>query len=301
MTRFEDILLTYPNSPWDWNKVSMNPSVSFDFILNHPELPWVSKCVSSNSNIKESDVRNNLEYHWDYEGLCSNPNMSLTFFIEYIIKPDVIHRVDWNSLSSNPSISMIDVMNNPNYMWNDRYLSSNPNLTSNYILNEGKYRNWHIPSVCSNSGITARDIFKSTMKSLFDWDYRNLSSNPNLPIAYVQSNINKDWNYHSISINASLNDIHAFHKIKWDGHGLSLNRNITFDYVVANPKVKWHFATLLMNPSIPLDNYDRIIKLSKSHQSLHSYVSSNPNISLSWIKKNITNIDWNRLSSNPMT
>lgn len=298
MTQFEDLLLEYPSYPWDWSKVSLNSSLSFEFVLNNRNLPFVSKYISQNVNVKEQDVVDNPEYPWDYEGLCSNPNLSFAFFNEYIIRPEEIHRVDWNSLSSNPSITMIDVINNPNYKWNDRYLSSNPNLTSNFILNEGLSRNWYAPSVSSNSGITSRDIYKSTLKSLFEWDYTNLSSNPNLPIAHVHNNIKLNWNYHALSINASLNDIHAFHKIKWDGHGLSLNPNITFEYVMAHPKVKWHYPTLAMNPSITMENMSWITK--QSNQPIDYYLYSNPNISIDWIKKNIHTIDWNRLSSNPL-
>ena len=233
-----------------------------------------------------------------------NPNMSLEFFNKYIVKPDVVHRVDWHHLSANPSITMFDVINHPSYAWNDRYLSMNPNLTSNFILNEGKDRSWFVPIVCSNPGITSRDIFKSTLKPMFEWDYKNLSANVNLPIAYVNANMNKDWNFHSISMNASLNDISTFHRIKWDGHGLSLNRNINFEYVKSNSKIAWHYPSLLMNSAIDfqnvIDSYNWFrARLSKT-QPIETYLSSNESITLNWIKQNEAAIDWKRLSNNKL-
>ena len=305
---FEKVLLAYPSAPWDWALVSSNPAVSFEFMLSNPTLPWMPRYVSRNVNISENDIRSHLEYPWDYEGLCMNPNVSLAFFREYIIKPDVVHRVDWHLLSSNPSVTMFDVINNPNYKWDDRYLSSNPNLTSNFILNEGKQRDWHIPSVCANPGITQLDIYKSTLSSLLDrqsgkWDYKNLSANVNLPIAFVNKNIEQDWNFHSISINASLNDIATYHQIKWEAYGLSMNPNINLDYVKKNTSVKWHIPTLLTNSSIKcnaiLDNLDWF--RTQMTQPIEPYMCSNATITKSWIERNERNIDWHRLSMNTLS
>ncbi len=304
MTRFEDILLQYSNMPWEWRQVSANPSVSLQFILDNPQLPWDVKYVSRNINITEQDVLNNLNYPWNYEGLCMNPNISLKFFNDYIIKPDVVHRVDWHHLSSNPSITMLDIINYPKYAWDDKYLSSNPNLTSNFILNEGKDRKWFVPFISSNPGITARDIFKSTLKNMFDWDYKNLSANVNLPIVYVNDNLDKPWNFHSISTNVSINDLEKFHQIPWDAHGLSINKNITFNFVKNHPKVKWHLPSLLSNSSIDfktiMNNYSWFANKWTEKNIIEMYLSSNATITNEWIMHTAQNIDWKRLSSNPL-
>lgn len=305
MGLFQKLILDFPDSDWDWNLVSSNPSISLDFVLQHPNLPWLPKYVSMNSSITEADVVSNLEYPWDFEGLCMNPNMSMSFFNRYVVKPVEVHRIDWHLLSSNPSITMIDVINNPTYSWDDRYLSLNPNLTSNFILNEGKSRNWYVPLVSSNSGITERDIFKSTLSSMFDWDYRNLSANPNLPIAFVNNHMKKNWNFHSISTQASIQDINIFQKVKWDGHGLSMNENISYDYVQLHRNVKWDYASLLMNKGVSfasiIDNYNLFkAKLESRNGTIESYLSSNPNLTNQWVKDNQSLVDWKRLSSNTL-
>lgn len=298
MTLLEGTLLKYPSAPWDWLHVSANPSVSFQFMLDHPEMPWVPRYVSENVGITQTMVVNHPEYPWYYEGLCSNPNMSIDFFREFIIKPDEVHRVDWHLLSCNPSITMDDVVEHPNYKWDDRYLSSNPNLTSGFILSNP--RSWYFPAICSNPGITTTDIFKTTLRSFGEWNYRNLSENKNLPIVYVNDNITKDWNFHSISVNASITDLHTYHRIKWDGHGLSMNKTIGFDYIMNNPRVGWHAPSLLMNPSIRfetiMDNYDWFQQLC----SPESFMCSNPWITADWIDENYPLIDWKRISRNPL-
>ncbi len=293
----ESLLLAYPSAAWDWSAVSCNPAVSFQFILDHPTLPWVIRHVARNPSVLEDHVRKHAYYPWDFENLCANPNMSIDFFREFIIKPDEMLRVDWHLLSANPGITMIDVTNNPLYNWDDRYLSANPNLTSNFILNEGRTRKWYVPLVCANPGITDRDIFKSTMKELFEWDYRNLSANPNLPIKFVDDHRSYDWNYHTISSNASLTDIQTYHQIKWDAHGLSLNANITFEYVHAHPEVKWHIPSLLSNNGIPLSVIEDNARWFNI-ENMKTYMSSNATITEQWVISNQGSVDWKRLSRN---
>jgi hypothetical protein len=304
MSPFEEILLLYPSKDWDWRRVSVNPSVSFDFIREHSELPWVPAYVSCNPSITEDRIRANLDYPWVLEKLCMNPNISIGFFNEFIFKPEVVRRMDWSAISANPGITMLDVIHYPKHQWSDRYLSANPNLTSSFILNEGNQRKWFAPSVSSNPGISERDIFKSTMKSMFHWDYCNLSANPNLPMAFVDANRNQDWNFHSISTQVSLTDVRSYHQIPWDGHGLSINPNISMDYVFEHPAVEWHVPTLLLNSAISVETYQLNRSWFHSHISCESAIaclSANSSITLEWISRNKHAIDWKRMSSNTMT
>lgn len=297
MTRLEEILLEYPSAPWDWNSVSCNPSISFQYILNHPELPWNPRYVSRNKSITELDVRDHPYFNWDREILCENPNISLQFMNDYIIKPNEVKRINWQQISANPSVTMQDVLNYPSYGWDHQYLSLNPNINSNFILNEGRSFNWDASFVSANPGITAKDIFKNSLKSLFEWNYKTLSTNQNLPIVYVKDNLTREWNYHEISRTADLVDIEQFSQIRWDPHGLSMNRNMKNEYIMNHPSIPWHLPSIVANPSISID-YDWIRKHWKDSKSIESYMSSNPTITNDWIKKNKSNVDWKRLSSN---
>lgn len=296
MNAFEQLLLKYPSAPWDWRIISTR--VSFQFILTHSNYPWIPRYVSESSYVYESDVIDNPEYPWCYEGLCANPNMSIEFYNKIIINHDAIQRIEWNLLSANPCITMFDVIQNPRHSWNHRYLSANPNLSSNFILTEGKEFNWFVPFVSANKGITSRDILKSTLKSMFDWDYKNLSANKNLPTVYVNNNINRDWNFHSISTNASLTDIQQYRQIKWDGTGLSMNSNMTIEYVKSHPTVKWHWYALLS--TIPFSDIIKEKQLfeKKINEPLTQYLCLNPTITVDWIEKNYLSVDWKKLSHN---
>lgn len=296
MTRFEELLLELPDAPWDWNLVSSNPSVSFRFVKEHPAFPWNPKYISRNRGVSESDVRSNPEFRWDNEELCSNPNISLAYINEFVINPDVVKRINWRAISANASVHMSDIKSYPNHKWDHQYLSANPNITSNFILNEGCDIDWYRPFVSANPGITERDIYRSTLKDLFDWDYKSLSTNPNLPMLYVSKHPDAGWNYHEISCNAALIDIDQFQQISWDAHGLSLNRNMRFEYIDSHPELRWHLPSIVSNLGVN----SRIEANWTDSKPIECYLSSNITIEIEWIKKNIKKLDWRRLSANPL-
>lgn len=298
MNKLQQAVLELSTAPWDWNLLSANPSITFDFITTHPELPWNKRYVSRNISITEGDIRGNLSFGWDLDMLCSNPNLSMTFFNEFIIKPTEFKNMNWLALSSNPSMTLMDIESNKSYKWNDKFLSSNPNITSNYILNEGKVRKWFAPSVSSNKGITYNDIFKGTLQSVMEWDYKNLSANPNLPIKYVSDHPEHPWNYHTISCNTTLVDIEQYHNIPWDIHGLSMNTNITLGYVISKQNLLWDLSSLLSNDNIAFNDIQWITERWNNVKPIAEFLSSNRTITIDWIKKNQRQINWNRLSQN---
>ncbi len=293
MSVLEQAIELYPQAKWDWLALSLNKSISFGFIQTHRDLPWNIPAISRNSSVNEDTVRANVEFPWHFSDLCANPNISFSFILEFVINSEFRIDANWLALSANPSITLDIIKQYPHYPWNDQYLSMNPNITSNYILNEGASRKWFLPYVSANKGITERDIYKN----ILPWDYLNLGSNPNLPAKYVNDNPNYTWNMYSVSSNPNITttDIETFHSIKWDPFGLSLNPNISYDYVKSHPEHNWSKQLLLMNSAIDVDtiyaNFDYF-----NIPQMEAYICSNSTIGLAWIKKNIRLIDWKRLS-----
>lgn len=291
----EQLIDEYPSAQYDWLALSLNPSISFEFINSHRDLPWVLPAISRNTGITESIVRSNLEFPWSYNDLCNNPNISFEFFLQYAIKPTSRVDINWDALSKNPAIPIEIIDQYTNYHWNDRFISANPNITSNYILNTGKSRKWFMPYVSSNPGITERDIYKNVL----DWSYLNLSSNINLPAKYVNDNLQYLWNLHSVSSNPNITvtDIESFHLIPWDYYGLSLNPNITTEYVISHDTKSWKKDLLLINAAITsdsiFDNYDYF-----NITNMETHMCSNPTITYNWIKRNIRFINWKKISKN---
>lgn len=295
MSILEKVIEKYPNAPFSWIALSMNPAVSFEFINVHKNLPWHIPAISRNPSITEAMVRANLEFPWSYKDLCFNPNISFDFILEYVIKPTIKIDIDWNALSQHPLIHM-DIIDRYRHLpWNDRYVSNNPNITSNYILNEGRGREWFMDLISANPGITERDIYKNVL----NWNHLNLSNNIHLPAKYINDNLNCMWNMHSASANKNITptDVELFHAIPWDYNGLSLNPNITIDYVMNNQQKPWNKAFLLINSAITLDD----IHDNHDYFDIPNTIGnmcSNPNITFKWIQKNIEHIHWHRLSRN---
>ena len=297
----EQLILQFPDKKWNWIKLSMNPMVSFDFIKSHPEYPWIPKLVTSNLTITEEIISNNPSYQWNYLELYKHPNISFNYILNNIIKPSKNIFIDWNKLSMSAGTSLNDILQYCDKPWNDYYLSSNPNITTNYILNDGKNRNWYIPLVSANPAITEQDIYKNKLK----WDTLNLSSNINLPIKYISDNINNNWNFHSISANkkTTITEINEFPNISWDFDGMSNNQNINIDYILSNPDNNWNYKNIIANNSITIqtiiDNYYELYKRGKFFpQEIEKYLCTNTTITYDWIIDNIKYIDFDKLSSN---
>jgi hypothetical protein len=301
MTLLEDVVERYPTMPWNWDQLSMNTSIKLPFIANHKEFKWNRNNVSRNQSITQDDILAQL-YPLNYACLYSNQNLSYEFYNKYMIANKCVLYVDWTALSANPSITTMDLIDHGEHPWNDRGLSSNPNITSNFILKEGHDRHWYPPAVSANSGIQKKDIVSASLSELFEWDYRNLSMNPNLPLAYVSDNIDKDWNWFELSRVASMNDIERYHNFKWDIIGLSMNRNINLSYVMDRPDIAWNKRLILENSGIAFkDIYDNLEWFGMDMPEIKKYVSANETIPMEWIADNTYYVDWERMSTNRLS
>ena len=69
------------------------------------------------------------------------------------------------------------------------------------------------------------------------WDWKLLSSNPNITMDIVEANPNKPWNWQWLSENPNItwDIVEANPNKPWSWNGLSKNPNITIDIVEANP------------------------------------------------------------------
>lgn len=262
---------------------------------------WNSGCISRRATA--SDIDAYAQYAWDKASMCANPNLDYAFFKRTMIDPAEVRHINWALLSANPSIGTLDIIENPHQPWNDMFLSANPRMTSGFITHEGAGRHWFAPHVSANAGILERDILKSTLAPIVEWDYWNLSANPNLPTVFVDSNLQRDWNLYSISSRATLLDVERFKKIPWDAEGLSISPHMTWEYVAAHPDIAWNYITLITSGAITLDDISADEQKIRSHirgERLEALLSSNKTINEEWIEDNLDRVDWERLSSNQM-
>jgi len=88
---------------------------------------------------------------------------------------------DCRFLSKNPNINFQDILENPDF-WNYSYLSSNPNITLNDVLSYPELE-WDYHVLTSNPNISLYDILSHPE---LEWDYNRLTENPNVTFPVIR-------------------------------------------------------------------------------------------------------------------
>ena len=138
-----------------------------------------------------------------------------------------------------------------------KYLSRNPNITMDMVLNN---------VVSPHYSINPFDLLTGTSPLLNDathlaytyktWDWKSLSANKNITFDMVLAYPNLPWDWMGLQCNPNLtfNDVLDHPEIKWNYKILSGNKNITLDIIISNPDKNWSVDDLSMNPNITMDS-----------------------------------------------
>lgn len=167
----------------DWNKITLNSSITEDDIINNPDLYWNWKILSGNiktvfyeENSRNIDnlIRNSMykntiqllnklpEKNWNFNYLSYNTNLDLEF-----IKANKNKKWNLIVLSKNPVITFDFVRHNLDISWSFTGLSENPNITWEIISNHPEYK-WYNYSVCKNPNLTWRIVYENRNNKLFE-------------------------------------------------------------------------------------------------------------------------------------
>ena len=192
--------------PWNWEYLSKNPNITWDIVkssLVNPEKykigdeyikdKWNWESLSSNPNINWNIVKSNPEYPWNWRGLSANPSITWDIIVQNEENPwdyyEIIKRVNFDNiirelnlefleenadiLSENPTITIRDIKNYPEWNWD--WYSLSKNLSWDDIKNNTEYPwDWNVISKENNNlswDIISRNLDKK-------WDWCNLLKNP---------------------------------------------------------------------------------------------------------------------------
>lgn len=75
-----DIVINNLQKPWDFEKLSRNPIVTWDIVKKTPFLRWNWSSLPSNENINFDIIYNNIHYPWDFtilEKMYSNDDYNI--------------------------------------------------------------------------------------------------------------------------------------------------------------------------------------------------------------------------------
>ena len=63
------LLCVYPDKPWNWGQLSLNPSITWDIVKEFSDKPWDWYYLSMNLSITWEIVKDNPDKPWDW-GYC---------------------------------------------------------------------------------------------------------------------------------------------------------------------------------------------------------------------------------------
>jgi hypothetical protein len=133
----EDVVEKHIDFGWDFNFLSQNSSISFDFALKHIDKPWKLRYFARRVDILQIEQYLDLfcaSFSEVYFDITLNPNLTMEFVTKY-------YNTTWHAcdLASNPAFTQKDLellckISNeqfPKYSY-----CSNPNMTEKFILEQ---------------------------------------------------------------------------------------------------------------------------------------------------------------------
>jgi hypothetical protein len=185
----------------------------------------------------------NKSFVWeDIQYIYEYQNMNDTFSDTYI--------------SLNPNITMDIVVNNPQYNWDYIFIIQHKNIKlddiKKYLSILEKQNNFLIDFLSLNENITWEQVIQNTQ---IKWRYDFLSSNKNITLDIIKSNPDKNWNFNYLSINLSItwDDIVSNSQINWDWTFISSHPNITWEIIQENLNYPWYWPFVCCNPNITFE------------------------------------------------
>ncbi len=202
------IINIFPEASWDWEYISKNTTE--EIVLKYPNKPWNIYGLASNIDIDCKNIISQIGklHNWDYDTIINDRklkynllnrildagyewselhnNISTEFILEH---PRAAY--NWKTILNNSKIPRDIIINNPDINWNWAQISKT--MPINFIL---EYPNnpWDWSMISLNKNIMMNDIRNNLDLS---WDWINISKNPNLTATMVLDHLDKlwDWNW----------------------------------------------------------------------------------------------------------
>ena len=69
---FFNFILRNMDKPWDWRRLSRNPSITWEIVEANPDKPWDWYWLSMNPSITWENIETNLNKPWHWVALSQN-------------------------------------------------------------------------------------------------------------------------------------------------------------------------------------------------------------------------------------
>jgi hypothetical protein len=297
-TTLEKLVERFPNKPWSWHWMSLNPAITPKFIEAH------------------------LRKKWDWKFLCINSSLTEEFVEKY--KASSAFQDNsfecWSNLSTNPSISLEFFAKHTHYKWQFYRMSQIGKVTLDFLL---KYKddppfsgstfikwNWGTFGLSSNPYVTPK-IVKAFPDKPWHWGAGALSENPSITPGFILENLDKPWDKFALSRNPAIKPEFVEYTLEypyyfewiWGVGGLSENPSITPEFIKAHINKNWNWGEngLSNNSAVTPEFIEEFIEKPWGWSGKKG-VASNPSLTLEFIKRQLHKFwghAWIELSRNP--
>ncbi len=251
----------------EYNLKSRDPTTTWDMIESDLKKPWDIPLLSMHKNITCDIIATTRNRRWNWHFVSRNPNVTIPF-----IRVNIFRRWSWDHLSLNMGIKITDMLENRDLPWKWATVTFRKDFDPRYIMTY-PHIDWpytHIYIWCECDTETALYMINNNLVQRSTHPYKLWHD---LTFDIVKSHPEIEWNY-------SL---------------LSEAKFITIDIVMDNKDKPWNWDLLHKNPNITTNDL-----LSHNIPLNYKCLSSNPNLSLDFIKEHI-NEPWDMriLSGHP--
>jgi hypothetical protein len=192
------------------------------YISHHPLITW--EFVAQNPFI-----------NWDYYPIIKRLGINWDVIFKHKLNPQIIACM--SKKATLKDITEIDIQ------WNINYVSCNPNITWDYIMQSPTQFNWY--RISKNPIITWQFVVARLDK--YPWDFRGLSENCNITWEIIRDNPLAGWDPEHVSRN--INCIKSIQEnpqilgeFPWDFEWLSYKVDI--DTILSQPSYDWEYTII---------------------------------------------------------
>lgn len=257
---------------WSFKALSHNPNITFELVIQfgYEIYDWNWMALTCHANITFSHIANNMHLPWDFKTICRNPNISIEELhildkthpnldiLDYIqlsqsdkISLDfVIQNIDkpwwWQYLSCNPVIPIQDILDHPELPWSWTTMAEHPGVTWEIVKKyKDKYWSWYYLTLHKNINL---DIIDNNIE--FPWLWRNMSKRSDLTLDFIEKHIHQDWDWKDLSLHPVITkDFYMSHlHLDWDAQIMGLYMEIVPDRS-PDAHIFWGWCSYIPNKS----------------------------------------------------
>lgn len=241
------------NLSWKYIEENLSKNVDYDFLSCNPNI----NIENVFTKYKENDLYTHL-YHSKRDILYEYVDSYGTYeYIKYMEK-ECNHIINYNYLSSNSNITWEFIKNNSDKPWNIFFMIGyNKNITLDIVLeNPDYFKNISKNKLSEIETLTWNNIINHPE---IDWNFSILSKNSNITFDIVMNNLDKEWCFTRLSSNPNItyDIIQKNQQFNWSIERYLLNKNLTLNEldIIDIRKDTNHFETTMRN--IAINHYDK--------------------------------------------